>query len=77
MTRLPRISGQDIVSALERGGYRLVRTRGSHHYLRGSGREVLVTVPVHGPRTVPAGTLSAILRQAGLTVDDFLQLLES
>lgn len=59
-----------VIKALESAGFQLVRTRGSHAMLRhpGSGRGV--TVPMHNP--VKRGTLRAIIRQAGLDVDDFV-----
>lgn len=61
--------------ALQRAGFDLVHMPGSHHYLRRPGAPRLVVVPVHGNRDLPAGTLHAILRQAGLTRDDLLDLL--
>lgn len=75
MTRLPQAGGRDAVRALERGGFRITHVRGSHHYLRKPGEPVLVSVPVHGSRNLPAGTLRAILHQAGLSVDEFVALL--
>ncbi|HHY95159.1 MAG TPA: addiction module toxin, HicA family [Firmicutes bacterium] len=56
MTRLPRVSGKDVVRALQRGGFRLVHIRGSHHYLEPPGGGVLVTVPVHGSRVLKPKT---------------------
>lgn len=75
MTRLPRVSGRAVVRALERAGFVLVYIRGSHHYLRRPGAGQLVCVPVHGNRDLPLGTLRAILRQAGLSADEFAQYL--
>ena len=75
MTRLPRVSGKDLVQALRRGGYELSHVRGSHHYLKKDGVAALVVVPVHGNRDLPAGTLRSILNQADMTVDDLVTLL--
>lgn len=75
MTPLPTVSGKAIVRAFEQGGYRIVRTRGSHVYLRHEGGGGLVTVPVHGNRDLPPGTLRNILRQANISVDEFIALL--
>lgn len=74
MTPLPTISGKVLVAALERAGYQVTYQRGSHVYLRklGSNR---VTVPVHGNRDLPPGTLRAILRRAGISVDELVDLL--
>ncbi|MBU4240307.1 MAG: type II toxin-antitoxin system HicA family toxin [Actinobacteria bacterium] len=77
MTRLPRVSGKDVVSALTRAGFALVHIRGSHHYLRKEGTGKIVVVPVHGKSTVPLGTLKSILRQANLTVEEFVEFLSS
>jgi len=75
VTRLPHISGKKTLAALLHGGYTLTHVRGSHHYLRHPEKAALVTVPVHGNRDLPPGTLRSILDQAGLTVDAFIELL--
>jgi predicted RNA binding protein YcfA (HicA-like mRNA interferase family) len=75
MTRLPRVSGKDIIQALQTAGFELFHIRGSHHYLRKEGTAGLVVVPVHANRTLPMGTLLAILRQAGLSAGDLDELL--
>lgn len=74
MAKLPVVSGRRAVRALERAGYRLDRQRGSHLILRHED-------PPHRRLTVPdhpelaKGTLRAIVREAGLTVDSFVALL--
>ena len=75
MSRLPRVSGKDVLRALLRTGYVESHIRGSHHYLRKPGTASLVTVPVHGNRTLPPKTLQSILRQAAMSVDELSQLL--
>ena len=73
--RLPSLRGRAVIAALERGGFRVHHIKGSHHVLRHPSRpRARVVVPVHR-RDVPAGTLRAIIKQAGLTVDEFLDLL--
>ena len=72
--KLPRVGSRELVRALARAGFEEQRQRGSHlHMRRADGMRV--TVPVHPGRTVPVGTLRAILRDAGITVDEFLELL--
>lgn len=62
-----------VIHALESAGFVYVRTKGSHAvYRRPDGR--VVVIPEHG--TVKRGTLSSILRQAGLTPPEFLKLLD-
>ncbi len=71
--RLPVVSGATVIAALRRAGFVHVRTKGSHAKLRHreSGRTVIV--PLH--RELATGTLTSVLRQAGLSVDEFRQLL--
>ncbi len=66
---------RETLAALLLGGYTLTHVRGSHHYFRHPEKATLVTVPVHGNRDLPPGTLRSILDQAGLTVDAFIALL--
>jgi mRNA interferase HicA len=74
--KLAGLSGRQIVKALQRGGFDLVRVSGSHHVLRKPGiPNSKVIVPVHGSRDIPPGTVASILRQAGLTVEEFASLL--
>ena len=75
MTRLPRISGKDALKALQRAGFSIVRTHGSHLYLYHKAKDVLVTVPVHAGRTLAPKTLQSILKQAGVTVEQLTELL--
>jgi predicted RNA binding protein YcfA (HicA-like mRNA interferase family) len=73
---LPIISGRDVVRALTRAGFVVDRIAGSHHVLtHPSDSRRTVTVPVHQGRDLKPGTLRAIIRQAGFTVDEFRKLL--
>lgn len=66
--KLPRdISGTEAVRALERLGFSVIRQAGSHIRLAQGDRRV--TVPMH--RNLVVGTLQSILRQAGVSLDDF------
>jgi predicted RNA binding protein YcfA (HicA-like mRNA interferase family) len=75
VTRLPRATGKDTLKALQRAGFAVVRTRGSHHYLYNRDKDILVTVPVHAGRTLAPKTLLSILKQAGLTPEQLAELL--
>ncbi len=75
MTRLPTASGRVALRALQRAGFEVTHVRGSHFFLRKPDVVGLVVVPVHGNRDLPAGTMRSILRQAGLTSEEFSQLL--
>ena len=75
MSRLPRVRGPETVRALERAGFEISRARGSHVRLFRAGVGQVI-VPIHGDRDVPIGTLRNILRQANITVDEFVELLK-
>ncbi len=69
---LPQISGRNVVRALEGAGFAHTSTKGSHAKLRhADGRTAIV--PLH--KSLARGTLSSILRQAGLTTADLIELL--
>lgn len=69
------MTGKEVLAALLRAEFELTHIRGSHHYLRKPKVSGLVVVPVHGNRSLPAGTLRSILRQAGLTAAELHKLL--
>ena len=73
--RLPRVDGKDVKKALLKAGFREIHTRGSHHYLEPAEGGKLVTVPIHGTKTLKPKTLKSILEQADLTVDELIDLL--
>ena len=74
MSVLPRISGREVVKALMKVGYEQDRQRGSHIVLRQTEYpHRRLVVPDH--TEVAKGTLRAIIRQSGLTVDEFKALL--
>ena len=73
MTKLPLVSGRECVRALERAGFYLKRQEGSHMILRRDDPFAQVVVPDH--KELDRGTLRAILRQAGIGVEDFVKLL--
>lgn len=68
MPKLPVLSGQDLVKALERLGFEQVRQRGSHVVMRRGSAGCVV--PMH--KEVKTGTLAGILRQAGVTLDELM-----
>jgi predicted RNA binding protein YcfA (HicA-like mRNA interferase family) len=75
MSRLPHLSGKQIIKALSNAGFRQVRQKGSHVILVRfeNGVKRGVVVPLHWK--VDVGTLLEIMRQAGLKRADFLKLL--
>ena len=76
MSRLPAVNPRDVIRALEKAGFVVVRIKGSHHFLVHHCDPARTTnVPGHGSKDLPRGTLRAIIKQAGLTVDEFIALL--
>jgi predicted RNA binding protein YcfA (HicA-like mRNA interferase family) len=73
MSGLPRISGRDCVKALSKAGFYLKRQEGSHMILRCDNPFGQVVVPDH--KELDRGTLRAIIRQSGLSVDEFVKFL--
>lgn len=75
MSKLPVLSGKEVCKALEAIGYRLDHQTGSHIILRNETPPYRrVTVPNH--KEIAKGTLRAIIRQTGLTLELFLELLQ-
>ena len=72
MNRLPSLKPAEVVRKLQRAGFLIDHVTGSHYILRHpDGRRAVV--PYHAGRDVKRGVLRAIIRQAGLTVDEFLK----
>ena len=71
MPPLPRVTGREIVRALEALGWVVVAQKGSHAQLRHPTRGGRVTVPLHAGETIGPGLLRSILAQAGITADEF------
>lgn len=72
MSKLPRdIKPKKVIKALERAGFEIDHATGSHYIMKKG--LIRTTVPFH--KTIKTGTLGAIMKQAGLTIDEFLDLL--
>ena len=74
MSRAPRPTGDEVVAALEKAGFVVVRTRESHHFMRHQDGSATV-VPVHSGEIIGPGLLHKILRDCNLTVESFTALL--
>lgn len=74
MSRLPALTGSEVIRALQRAGFEVARQRGSHCMLKHpDGRQTVV--PIHAGETLGRGLLRKILRDAEITPDEFLELL--
>ena len=73
MAKLPVVSGSEVVRALEQMGFVVVRQRGSHIVMRRDSDGCVV--PNH--RELKIGTLTGLLKQAGVTTEDFIEALHA
>ena len=71
---MSRLRGRELVAALRRGGFVLVRVRGSHRFLRHEDGRVTV-VPCHAGETIGPGLMNKILRDVELEPEQFEELL--
>ena len=73
MSKLPCLSGRECIQALAKAGFEKKRQQGSHVILRRDNPFAQLVVPDH--KELDRGTLRAIIRQAGLSVEEFDKLL--
>ncbi len=71
---LPALRAREVVKIPEKAGFVKWRQKGSHLTMHRESDRRALTVPIHFSRTVPKGTLRAIIKQAGLTHEEFLGL---
>lgn len=74
MSRIPSLKPRQVVAALERCGFVVIRIVGSHYQLFNESTRRHTTVPL-GSGDLPRGTVSAIIHQAGLSREEFLKRL--
>jgi predicted RNA binding protein YcfA (HicA-like mRNA interferase family) len=76
MSRSPRVTGSELIAALVKDGFEVVRIRGSHRLLRHEDGRTTV-VPVHSGETIGPGLLHKILRDCQLQVEELRALIDS
>jgi predicted RNA binding protein YcfA (HicA-like mRNA interferase family) len=74
VTKLPRLSGREVIRSLRRAGWVLDRNEGSHHILIREGQAATLSVPVHGNRPIKPGLLKRLIRDAKITNEQFIDL---
>jgi predicted RNA binding protein YcfA (HicA-like mRNA interferase family) len=72
--RLPSVRPRQLIRVLEQKGWKLARSKGSHHHFTHPDSPIVVTVAIHA-KDIKRGTLSGILSDAGIGRDEFLRLL--
>lgn len=73
MAKLPAIDWTDATRAFEKSGWEHDRTKGSHYIMVRPGEPGLLSIPMHKP--IKKGTMRKLIREAGLTVDEFVKLI--
>ena len=76
MTALGSYSGWSVIKAFEKAGWSVSRQRGSHVILEKTGSELVLSIPVHGSKSVKRGTLRNLIRDAGMTIEEFMNLIK-
>ena len=75
MAKFPSLTARKVVRALKRAGFVEDRQKGSHLVLIHPEKKIRTVVPVHAGRTIKEPLLRAIVRDANLSVDEFMELL--
>ncbi len=75
MTRLPRVTSKELISVLTKKGFSKHHQVGSHATYRNEDGRRRVIVAIHSGQVIPPKTLKAILKDAGITVEEFEGLL--
>ena len=74
MSKLPSVTGKEVIAALRKAGFEVARVRGSHHVMvHLDGRRTVV--PVHSGDTIGSGLLSQIIRDCEMSREEFRMLL--
>jgi predicted RNA binding protein YcfA (HicA-like mRNA interferase family) len=73
MSKLGNTSGKDAVKAFNRAGWQSMGQVGSHLVMTKPGQRANLSIPQH--KELSVGTLRALIRASGMTVDEFLELL--
>ena len=74
MSKLARPTGKELLAAVGRTGFQVIRVRGSHHFVRHANGRCTV-IPVHSGETVGPGLLAKILQDCDLTPEQLAELL--
>ncbi|MDX9798621.1 MAG: type II toxin-antitoxin system HicA family toxin [Bacteroidales bacterium] len=73
MNKLPILTGLEIIKALEKNGFIIIRQKGSHVFLRQKNDNRTTIVPIHKGKDIDRSLLSKILNDAGLSIEEFIK----
>jgi predicted RNA binding protein YcfA (HicA-like mRNA interferase family) len=75
MPKFPGLTGQQVIAALKKAGFEVLRIKGSHHFMRHpDGRRTVV--PVHRSETIGPGLMLKIIRDCDMERDEFMEFLK-
>lgn len=72
MSKLPAVSSSDLIRVVKKYGFVEHRQKGSHLHLKRDSDKRRITIPIHKGRDIPKGTLTAILKDANISIEEFL-----
>lgn len=75
MPDVPRVTALQAIKAFGKAGFRQARKTGSHCILKKDGHRYTLSIPEHGSKTVGLGLLRSQIEAAGLTIQEFIDLL--
>ncbi len=75
MPKIPIVNGTKLIKVLKKKGFVLNRISGSHHIFIHPSSQITISVPIHQGKTLGRGITLAILKDAGITTEEFLKLL--
>ena len=75
MSKLPNTTAKEAALAFEKAGFFHDRAEGSHFIYKKPGYQFLLSIPIHKGKDLPSGLLRSLIRTAGLSVDEFVELL--
>jgi len=77
MSELPAVTGKEAIAAFSKVGFYVERiSKSSHYIMKKDGHRYLLTVPVHGKKTLKRGTLRKLIKAADISVKRFVELLD-
>lgn len=73
MSRLGSYNGTQVIKAFQKAGWKITRQKGSHVILEKEGKEATLSIPIHKGKNIKRGTLRNLIKDAGMSVDEFLK----
>ncbi|MCP4608219.1 MAG: type II toxin-antitoxin system HicA family toxin [Planctomycetes bacterium] len=74
MTKLPRLTGKEVINALRKADFEVIRVKGSHHFMRHQDGRTTV-IPVHSGETIGPGLMSKVIHDCEMSSEEFRFLL--